>query len=205
MTIDFNQPTINGAYATNYQYIVDNLKAALRMNFTGAVNIPNGTIRWNATDKKFEIYDSATTAWSNLGEGFTPGTVMLFGQNSAPTGWTRKADWQDNSMLCYAATGDIGSGGEVNPQTAHTHDAGTIKVRVARMDGGNFKVYNSTGGEVTLGYHTAIDEAIASGLGILRWQYNTNTPFYSDPSVKVGTSGDNPTPYYQEVIAATKD
>ena len=49
------------------------------------------------------------------------GTVMLFGQNSAPTGWTRKADWQDNAMLCYAASGNIGSGGAVNAQSAHTH------------------------------------------------------------------------------------
>ena len=49
------------------------------------------------------------------------GTVMLFGQNSAPTGWTRKADWQDNAMFCYAASGDISSGGSVNPQSTHTH------------------------------------------------------------------------------------
>lgn len=49
------------------------------------------------------------------------GTVMIFGQNSAPTGWTRKADWADTSMLCYAATGDCGSGGSANPQSTHTH------------------------------------------------------------------------------------
>jgi hypothetical protein len=61
-----------------------------------------------------------TTAALNQGE-FPAGTIMLFGQNSAPTGWTRKADWTDNAMLCYAASGNIGSGGSVNAQSAHTH------------------------------------------------------------------------------------
>jgi len=83
---------------------------------------------------------SATKLWNNAGslKAIAPGgaaktfgyqgelnapsgTIMVFGQNSAPTGWTRKADWQDNAMLCYAASGNIGSGGAVNPQSAHTH------------------------------------------------------------------------------------
>lgn len=80
---------------------------------------------------------TAIKLWNNAGalKAISPGgsalkmvlmaggnvNVMIFGQNSAPTGWTRKADWQDNAMLCYAASGDIGSGGAVNPQSTHTH------------------------------------------------------------------------------------
>ncbi|NNF99483.1 MAG: hypothetical protein HKM93_08905 [Desulfobacteraceae bacterium] len=52
---------------------------------------------------------------------FPAGTVMLFGNNAAPVGWTRKSDWQDNAMLCFAGAGDIAGGGAVNPQTAHAH------------------------------------------------------------------------------------
>lgn len=54
------------------------------------------------------------------------GIIMLFGQSAAPTGWTRKADWQNNAMLCYAATGAIGNGGAVNPQSIHAHGLGTL-------------------------------------------------------------------------------
>lgn len=53
-----------------------------------------------------------------LGEA---GTEMVFIQNSAPTGWTRNTARQDNAMLCHAASGNIGSGGSVNPQSTHTH------------------------------------------------------------------------------------
>jgi len=49
------------------------------------------------------------------------GTVMIFGQNSAPVGWTRKSNWTDNAMLCYAASGNIASGGSANPQSSHLH------------------------------------------------------------------------------------
>ncbi len=78
---------------------------------------------------------TAVKLWSNAGklrtivpsgmaatvDAFPSGTIMVFGQNSAPTGWTRKADWQDNAMLCYASAGNISSGGSVNPQSTHTH------------------------------------------------------------------------------------
>jgi len=52
------------------------------------------------------------------GEG---GTEMIFIRNSAPTGWTRVTTRQDNAMLCHAATGNIATGGGVNPQSTHTH------------------------------------------------------------------------------------
>jgi len=48
-------------------------------------------------------------------------TVAFFGQNAAPTGWTRKSDWTSNSMLLYLASGNIGSGGAVNAAAAHVH------------------------------------------------------------------------------------
>lgn len=55
-------------------------------------------------------------------------TVATFGQNAAPTGWTRLTTGDtiydaaaDNAMFCYAKTGNIAQGGSANPQSAHTH------------------------------------------------------------------------------------
>ncbi len=45
---------------------------------------------------------------------FPSGTRMLFGQNAAPTGWTKEAVWADNSMVVFT-TGNIGSGGADSP------------------------------------------------------------------------------------------
>uniref|UniRef100_A0A6H1ZNB1 Uncharacterized protein n=1 Tax=viral metagenome TaxID=1070528 RepID=A0A6H1ZNB1_9ZZZZ len=52
------------------------------------------------------------------------GTIMLFGQASAPTGWTKKTNWQDKAMFTYNGDANgtaLDSGGSVAAQTAHTH------------------------------------------------------------------------------------
>jgi hypothetical protein len=49
------------------------------------------------------------------------GTIMLFGQNSPPTGWTRKNNWTNGSAIIYKSTGDIDSGGDTDLH-GHTHE-----------------------------------------------------------------------------------
>lgn len=55
------------------------------------------------------------------------GTVMVFGQSSAPAGWTKKTDWQDNSMMVIT-NGAISGGGThdstnivSDTESSHTH------------------------------------------------------------------------------------
>jgi hypothetical protein len=44
------------------------------------------------------------------------GNVVLFGHAAAPTGWTKKVDWTDNSMIVYT-TGSPGAGGSDSPKS----------------------------------------------------------------------------------------
>jgi len=68
---------------------------------------------------------SSTTYWSGAGTWTTPagsgafpsGTVMLFVQTAAPTGWTKNTTTNDNSAL-RVVTGTAGSGGSVAFTTA---------------------------------------------------------------------------------------
>lgn len=53
--------------------------------------------------------------------GFASATCQPFYNNAAPTGWTRYADLEENSMFCYAKAGNPGTGGAVDPQATHTH------------------------------------------------------------------------------------
>jgi len=69
---------------------------------------------YNATNDRFELMGSGVSE-------FAPGTVMLFGNSTAPVGWTRKTDWQESAMFCYRATGTPNNGGGVNPQSTHNH------------------------------------------------------------------------------------
>lgn len=85
------------------------------------------TLKTSATESRDQLWDALLQG----GIRFVAGTIMLFGQSAAPTGWTRKSDWQNNAMLCYAASGAIASGGADNPQswvTAVTIDNHTALV-----------------------------------------------------------------------------
>lgn len=125
--------------------------------------------------------------------GAETGTIMLFGQTAAPTGWTRKADWQDNAMLCYASAGAIGSGGTINPQSTHTHSAGTLAAcHYVATNVDRFKTVGMAAWTATKRItHNFTEVADASS---------------KDEGIQcAGVTGANAAPHYQEVIAATKD
>jgi len=137
-----------------------------------------------------------------LRKAFAPiptGTIMLFGQTVAPVGWTRKDDWQDNAMLCYAAAGAIGSGGAVDPQTAHTHTTGDHTLIIAEMPAHVHGMYDSS----TEGWQG--NGAGGSAPGNIGSRNQDSESIGGDGAHNHGATGANGAPHYQEVIAAVKD
>lgn len=149
---------------------------------------------------------------------FASGTIMLFGQNAAPTGWTRKADWTDNSMLIYASSGDIVAGGTVNAKSrhkhtgpSHTHGPGTLKFKWGYLSSNDVYIYDTAGSAGML-FEGAAASLGGSGV-VVPTVAIAGTSFYTLNSASTGASGAggtgetglNDQPYYQEVIAATKD
>lgn len=61
--------------------------------------------------------------------GFPPGTVMLFVQTNAPTGWTKST--AHNNKALRVVTGTAGSGGTVDFSAAFTSKAVTGSVSVS--------------------------------------------------------------------------
>ncbi|BBO74385.1 hypothetical protein DSCW_18020 [Desulfosarcina widdelii] len=161
------------------------------------------------------IAGDAAEAAARIAGDIEAGTcIAAFGQNTAPTGWTRKDDWQDNAMLCYAATGDIGSGGDINPQAGHSHDLNDHRHTMFIYD------YHATDPETlkairadTENYEAFVEEVtVASGSGATAWKKPSDLTTLDRTYISSGAQGSNPfstssvsPPYYQEVIAATKD
>lgn len=133
--------------------------------------------------------------------GFAAGTVILFGQASAPTGWTKKVDWADNSMLCINSEANgtaLGAGGSVNPQSAHAHTISHTHSLSAHTHSGTTD--NNTGAV------TRSSGAVNTAAFQHSHTFETDVPS-SDITGAVSTanSGNNSLPLYQEIIAATKD
>ena len=66
--------------------------------------------------------------------GFAAGTVMLFAQTSAPTGWTKNTTTGDNSAL-RVVTGTAGTGGSVAFTTAFASQTPTGSVSISSVTG----------------------------------------------------------------------
>lgn len=79
--------------------------------FTGTPNAPTPTAGTNNTQVATTAYVQA--AISALGAGFASGTVMLFYQAAAPTGWTQVTTHNDKALRVVSGAGG-GSGG-TNP------------------------------------------------------------------------------------------
>ena len=59
---------------------------------------------------------TGTLAWASAGDSFASGTVMLFVQTSAPTGWTKSVVHNDKALRIVSGT--AGTGGSVAFTTA---------------------------------------------------------------------------------------
>jgi len=83
-----------------------------------SVMIGNGTnaVKFVAPGTNANILTSNGTAWVSQapagGQAFPSGTVMLFAQTSAPTGWTKNSSTGNDSAL-RLVTGSVSTGGSV--------------------------------------------------------------------------------------------
>jgi hypothetical protein len=90
----------------------------------------------NAPGNSGNVLTSNGTAWiSSAVESFASGTVMLFGQTAAPTGFTKLTD-QDNAAL-RVVSGTASTGGSVNFSTAFASQTPSGSVSVTGGSVGN--------------------------------------------------------------------
>jgi hypothetical protein len=76
----------------------------------------------------------ALPTFQAAGGGFASGTVMLFAQTAAPTGWTKNTTTGDNSAL-RVVTGTASTGGSQGFTTAFTSQTPTGSVAISTVSG----------------------------------------------------------------------
>jgi hypothetical protein len=102
------------------------------------VLLGNGTsaLQVVAPSTSGNVLTSNGTTWTSAaaGGGFPSGTVMLFGQTSAPTGWTKNTTTGNNSAL-RVVTGTAGTGGSVAFTTAFASQTPAGSVSITSVTG----------------------------------------------------------------------
>jgi hypothetical protein len=106
-----------------------------------SVLIGNGTaaVKFVAPGTSGNVLTSNGSAWSSAAAAaFDSGTVMLFGQTAAPTGWTKDTSNFNNSGL-RIVTGTASSGGSVDFTTAFASQtpAGSVSITAVSGSAGN--------------------------------------------------------------------
>jgi hypothetical protein len=112
--------------------------ANLQSNVTGVLPAANGGTGLNAAGTTGNVLTSNGTAWTSVAAaGFPTGTVLIFAQTSAPTGWTKNTTTGDNSAL-RVVTGSIVGGGSVNFTTAFASQTpvGSVSIDTSGLSAG---------------------------------------------------------------------
>jgi len=167
-----------------------------------------------------DCFQAITTGWANDSTAalriFPQNTVVLFGNKSAPTGWTKKTTWTDGAMIVVSSDADgtaLDSGGAVKAQVAHTHDPGTFAGPSHNHQWYDYTDLSTTGKSYDSGGSATnvLSNTISAGTHIIAT--DSGKAISLDLYTKGGGTGsvtgtsDDPSalPYYQEVIACTKD
>jgi hypothetical protein len=135
-----------GSTSTTYANLQSNVTGTLPVSNGGtgattlnsaAVIIGNGTSAptFVAPGSSGNVLTSNGTAWTSAAAAaFDSGTVMLFAQTSAPTGWTKDASNYNNSGL-RVVTGSASTGGSVDFTTAFASQTPTGSVSISSVSG----------------------------------------------------------------------
>jgi len=122
-TTTLTLPTTSGVlYSTPTAGVINVANGGTGLSTLTANNvvIGNGTgnVTFVAPGSSGNVLTSNGTAWTSVAAAaFDSGTVMLFGQTTAPTGWTKDTSNYNNSAL-RVVTGTASTGGSVAFTTA---------------------------------------------------------------------------------------
>jgi hypothetical protein len=163
----------------------------------------------------------ALPTFQAAGGGFASGTVMLFAQTAAPTGWTKNTTTGDNSAL-RVVTGTASTGGSVGFTTAFASQTPTGSVTISSVSGSAGATTLTT---PQIPSHTHTIQSGSNTLGSGPTFHGTvQSPFQTNTTSSTGGDGSHTHPFsfssgsgtftgnainlavqYIDVIRATKD
>ena len=199
--------------------VVDAITHLSSLTLASALPAGSGGTGLTTPGTSGNVLTSNGTAWTSVSNApaFTSGTVMLFGQTSAPTGWTKDTTNYNNSAL-RIVTGSVSTGGSVDFTTAFASQtpSGSVSITAISGSAGNTTLSTPQIPSHTHTYNNPSGDGGGNG-GVNRPTPTANTgatggggahshPFsFSSGSGTFTGDAINLTVKYVDVIRATKD
>jgi hypothetical protein len=204
--------------------VVDAITHLTSLTLGSALPAASGGTGLTSPGTSGNILTSNGTAWTSVSNApaFPSGTVMLFGQTSAPTGWTKDTTNYNNSAL-RIVTGSVSTGGSVDFTTAFTSQTPSGSVTVTSISGSAGATTLSTPQIPSHNHNITFYAPTNKGSNNVTYRAATASPTaYNTSSTGGGGSHDHPFSFssgsgsfsgnainlavkYVDVIRATKD
>jgi len=115
--------------------VVDAITHLTSLTLGAALPVASGGTGLTSAGTSGNVLTSNGTAWTSVAAAaFDSGTVMLFAQTSAPTGWTKDTSLYNNSAL-RVVTGSASTGGSVDFTTAFASQTPSGSVAITSVSG----------------------------------------------------------------------
>jgi hypothetical protein len=150
----------------------------ITINGTAGITFPDSVLQTSgvpAPGTAGNVLTSNGTIWTSAAAAaFDSGTVMLFAQTTAPTGWTKNTSTGDNSAL-RVVTGNASTGGSVAFTTAFASQTPSGSVSITAVSGSAGATTLSTP-QIPSHSHS-YPEFTSEGDGITKIRFSDFTPY----------------------------
>ena len=132
LTLDTPLPVASGGTgSTSTTY------ANLQSNVSGVLPVANGGTGLNAAGTSGNVLTSNGTTWvSQAAAAFDSGTVMLFAQTSAPTGWTKLTNLDNFALRVVSGTASTGGSVAFTTAFASQTPSGSVSINTSGLSAG---------------------------------------------------------------------
>jgi len=207
--------TANGASPT---LNVDGLGAKAIQLLSSGTALPTGVVVTNAVHDL--VYNNAGSCWIICGPynaAFASGTLMLFQQTAAPTGWTKQSTHNDKALRVVSGTASSGGStaftsifasrtiAQANlPNVNFTGTPNTASQTLTHLSGGGSAIVPNSGSTTTNAAIAGGSSYYASGQFAAMSDHTVSFPNYTVASGGSGTGLDFAVQYV-DLIIASKD
>jgi len=104
----------------------------------GAIPVGSGGTGLTSAGATGNVLTSDGTTWTSAtnAPAFASGTVLIFGQTTAPTGWTKDVSVATNDAALRVITGTVGTGGTTAFSTVFTNQTPSFTGSIGSLAGG---------------------------------------------------------------------